>query len=739
MEHYARKRFLRKKTLKETREDQTILRKFEQELSNLKRLSHEHLVTVIGSYTDQRSVAFLMEPVADCNLLTYLRQPRSFINDHMPSLRSYFGCLANAVAYLHKQKIQHRDLKPENVLIKTHQVYVTDFGTALDWSQKGRETTVDPNVPRTERYMSPEVEKRFPKNSASDMWSLGIVFLEMTTVLRGHDIQEMRRHSESKGTRHPFVWGNPQATHEWFEVLRGAKSGLESDNEPLTWIKDLTHRDPQKRPQAWELTIQIREAASSCAFIGQCCAKEDESEYDQSPPLSANSGEFDKVDLTEQLAALDLDEKPFGSFLEPSSQQSVEKWLDFSQSFVPNEPSQFIPNEAPQLVSNEAPQLDSNEMLQFPALPIPGSFPDEPMKYELSEPKDQSISPESSEISSSLNQRIVDEGVGYEIEEDSDEEDNNSSFREYDIAEDSSGSERTIRAFPLAAQSLQDSTLDSPPAPGEEIISDNQFQTISPAEVCAELDKLEEDPIEVIPKSTSRELNGPVPHSLVRLTDSAPKAPLEDPPNDFGKSPPKVPDASETTAVVEDLASGNESPTMPLKEVCPQLDKLREDPTKAIPKSTSRDFSGPISDSLETPINSAPKASPKIPDIPKASSENLSKHLSEDHGKTVESGPLSFENISRLDASAPRKPPSKKKPKVTATGTRSIGDEPQISPDVYMEEVWEAASTAETSVISQRTKATFNSFGSGLAWQDKSLNLLEKYVKKGSAGAVKHL
>lgn len=188
----------------------------------------------------------------------------------------------------------------------------------------------------------------------------------------------MRRHIESKGTKFPFVWGNPQATHEWYEVLRGARSGVESDNEPLTWIKDLTEKDPQERPRAWELTSKIRDA-ESCAFIGQCCAKDDESDYNQSPPLSADSGEFGGLDLTEELASLDgkLDKKQSGSISGSSSQQSVDKWLDFSQSFIPNEPSQFTSNE----------------------ISIP-------------------------EIGSSQNEIHTDEGIEYDIEEDSDKKEN---------------------------------------------------------------------------------------------------------------------------------------------------------------------------------------------------------------------------------------------------------------------------------------------------------------------------
>ena len=60
---------------------------------------------------------------------------------------------------------------------------------------------------------------------------------------------------------------------------------------------------------------------------------------------------------------------------------------------------------------------------------------------------------------------------------------------------------------------------------------------------------------------------------------------------------------------------------------------------------------------------------------------------------------------------------------------------PDISPLVYMQEVWEAASSAPTSVMSDRTRK----LNSGVAWQDKHLNFLEEYAKAGKASVVRLL
>lgn len=119
-----------------------------------------------------------MEPVADTDLKNFLRRspfPESGLN----VLRSYFGCLCAAVRYLHDNKFRHKDLKPANILVKDNQVYITDFGLALDWSELPGDTTCGAPTMYTHAYAAPEVALGAPRNTQSDIWSLGCVFLDM--------------------------------------------------------------------------------------------------------------------------------------------------------------------------------------------------------------------------------------------------------------------------------------------------------------------------------------------------------------------------------------------------------------------------------------------------------------------------------------------------------------------------------------------------------------------------------
>lgn len=132
----------------------------------------------IRSYTDPKWVVILMTPVADGDLRHFL--DRKDVSQFHILIRHFYGCLATAVQYLHVNRIRHKDLKPQNILVKGTKVLITDFGTALDWTDRSRATTTGNPGPYSAAYAAPEVADRENRSESSDIWSLGCVFLEMT-------------------------------------------------------------------------------------------------------------------------------------------------------------------------------------------------------------------------------------------------------------------------------------------------------------------------------------------------------------------------------------------------------------------------------------------------------------------------------------------------------------------------------------------------------------------------------
>ncbi|KAH6975961.1 Hsp70 protein-domain-containing protein [Ilyonectria sp. MPI-CAGE-AT-0026] len=260
---YARKLFRRVKGLRPQ-----DVKTFITELTVLKRVDHKHCVELVASYSDPKFFALLMEPVGDYNLAKYYDEAKNNA-DKLSLLRSFFGCLANAVQYLHNERIRHRDIKPQNIIVKGDCVLLTDFGIAFNWENLTRGTTTADSG-KTLAYAAPEVVRVESRNEAADTWSLGCVFLEMVTVLKGKTVEDMRRLFRARSENHYFH-ANREGILKWMEQLQGCAPT--TDNPVLGWVKSMLQPDQAARPTAAELTEDIVEVSTRCTvlFCGSCC------------------------------------------------------------------------------------------------------------------------------------------------------------------------------------------------------------------------------------------------------------------------------------------------------------------------------------------------------------------------------------------------------------------------------------------------------------------------------------
>ena len=231
---FACKRIVRGKTLKEQKKQ---LVEFEQELSVIQRVRHKHLVAYVGSYSDFESFSLILSPVADQVLKTLLSDHDK--HDPLSSqdifcLRNAFGCLATTLSYLHDQRVRHKDIKPGNILLNEGRIYLCDFGISRDWSNDDHSTTEGDVYRYTRRYCAPEVIGQGSRNKSSDIWSLGCVFLEMITVIKGFSLDEMNDFllEKSEGFSAHGLWSAPKAIKIWLDRIRDQSA----DDKPLDWI-----------------------------------------------------------------------------------------------------------------------------------------------------------------------------------------------------------------------------------------------------------------------------------------------------------------------------------------------------------------------------------------------------------------------------------------------------------------------------------------------------------------------
>ncbi|PVH95600.1 kinase-like protein [Periconia macrospinosa] len=167
------------------------LETFKQEVKNeidiIKRLqSHPHIVKIHWSYACKNEMGMLLAPVASHGdlggYLLEIEERGSMTLEERRVLVQSFGCLASGLAFIHSQIIRHKDIKPQNILVHEGHVMYTDFGIALDASNRSTTTTGTPRA-LTYRYCAPEVADHEARNRKSDVFSLGSVFVEILAVL----------------------------------------------------------------------------------------------------------------------------------------------------------------------------------------------------------------------------------------------------------------------------------------------------------------------------------------------------------------------------------------------------------------------------------------------------------------------------------------------------------------------------------------------------------------------------
>jgi predicted negative regulator of RcsB-dependent stress response len=266
---YARKRVPRNMVFASRRQGEMVTQ-LVAEINILKRLKHPHVVNMIGSYTDPRYMGLIMTPIADIDLSTYLATA-SPSSHH--ELRTFFGCLAYALKYLHEQSLRHKDIKPSNVLVYRGSVLFTDFGLSFDYSDGKESTTVSMVNGMTKRYCAPEVAESQPRNILTDIWSLGIVFLEMLVTLKGRTVESMREYFQQHGTKEEFIRDNHATLGQYMDFLKSI--GRESDNFMVDWILSMLEMTKENRPTAAHLVDSMAGAPrveDAPRFCGLCCS-----------------------------------------------------------------------------------------------------------------------------------------------------------------------------------------------------------------------------------------------------------------------------------------------------------------------------------------------------------------------------------------------------------------------------------------------------------------------------------
>ncbi|MEM7356732.1 MAG: serine/threonine-protein kinase, partial [Acidobacteriota bacterium] len=220
------------KVIKRGMDTDEVVRRFHAERRILARLVHPRIAHLLdGGSTEDGRPYFVMEYVRGERLDLHARQLSVKARLHL------FCEVCEAVQFAHQNLIVHRDLKPSNIVVTEQGPKLLDFGVAKVLTRDDEPVTVLTRLgasPMTPDYASPEQVQGRDVNTATDIYSLGVVLYEM---LVGERPYHLDRHDPQESLRQ-ICEDEPVAPH---------KLGRDLDRDLGSVVLKALRKKPERR------------------------------------------------------------------------------------------------------------------------------------------------------------------------------------------------------------------------------------------------------------------------------------------------------------------------------------------------------------------------------------------------------------------------------------------------------------------------------------------------------------
>ena len=199
------------------------------EVHVLKAMRHPYIVTYRESFMNKSCLCIVMDYADGGDMYGKIAKQKTLGRGFSEGqILDWFVQICLAMKHIHERKILHRDLKTQNIFLTSKgEVKVGDFGIArvLKSTYDCAQTAIG-----TPYYLSPEICQEKPYNQKSDIWSLGCILYEMTTL------------------RHAFDSSNMKGLV--LKILRGAYPAIPDmySDSLRDLLAEMLQRDPARRP-----------------------------------------------------------------------------------------------------------------------------------------------------------------------------------------------------------------------------------------------------------------------------------------------------------------------------------------------------------------------------------------------------------------------------------------------------------------------------------------------------------
>ncbi|CAH2104091.1 unnamed protein product [Euphydryas editha] len=223
-------------------------------------LHHENVIRLVGVCIEGRRPILLMEHAYYNDLQQYLSSRRKFaISDKLGEvtvkeamevsdgeLTRFAREAARALEYLAENKVVHRDVRAANCLVdKNRSLKLADFGLARKFDEEASMYMSQRRDLFPVLYMAPESLEHGAFSTASDVWALGVLILEVATLgARPYGVWLKNRVIEYViGGGHPPL---PPDTSRYTRMLTTTCWQFDAKSRPTAkFIHDFLTRNPQ--------------------------------------------------------------------------------------------------------------------------------------------------------------------------------------------------------------------------------------------------------------------------------------------------------------------------------------------------------------------------------------------------------------------------------------------------------------------------------------------------------------
>ncbi|KAL6614596.1 hypothetical protein ACP70R_036866 [Stipagrostis hirtigluma subsp. patula] len=235
------------------------IEEFIAEVRTLIRVHHKSLVSMIGYCKDRKSLALVFEFMSGGALQGRLRgreskdKPLTWLQRLSIALKS-----AQGLEYLHNQcepRLIHRDVKTANILLSENlEAKIADFGLSKDFHID--KTHVSTRVVGTPGYLDPEYYTSYMLTEKSDVFSFGIVLLELVTG-KSPII-------EASDNGHILQWVKERVVTGNIESIADPNMNSEYDMNSLWKVTEIalkcTAQLSSQRPAMTDVVVQLKES-----------------------------------------------------------------------------------------------------------------------------------------------------------------------------------------------------------------------------------------------------------------------------------------------------------------------------------------------------------------------------------------------------------------------------------------------------------------------------------------------